>query len=130
MTGQGDVPTAVRAMKAGAFDFIEKPFSDDLLIATIDAALATSGQSGGEAASEQNSHEGREAAVRIAALSPREREVLEAIVAGRLNKTIAHDLGVSVRTIEVHRAHIMARLGVHQIAALVRLAVLARRGGA
>jgi two-component system response regulator FixJ len=130
MTGQGDVATAVRAMKAGAVDFIEKPFSDDLLLATIDAALATGNQSDGETASEKSRHESHEAAARIAALSPREREVLEAIVAGRLNKTIAHDLGVSVRTIEVHRAHLMARLGVRQVAGLVRLALLARRDGA
>jgi two-component system, LuxR family, response regulator FixJ len=130
MTGQGDVATAVRAMKAGAFDFIEKPFSDDLLLATIDAALATGNQPDGETADEKSRHESHEAAARIAALSPREREVLEAIVAGRLNKTIAHDLGVSVRTIEVHRAHLMARLGVRQVAGLVRLALLARRDGA
>jgi two-component system response regulator FixJ len=130
MTGRGDVSTAVRAMKAGAVDFIEKPFSDDLLLATIDAALATSSQSGGQTASEKSRHESDDAAARIAALSPREREVLEAIVAGRLNKTIAHDLGVSVRTIEVHRAHMMARLGVRQVAGLVRLAILARRDGA
>jgi two-component system response regulator FixJ len=115
MTGHGDVQTAVRAMKAGAVDFIEKPFDDERLIAAIEAALAGSGQVSRD----------REAAERIATLSRREREVLDALVAGRQSKVIAHDLGLSVRTVEVHRARMMERLGTRRFAEAVRLAVLA-----
>jgi two-component system, LuxR family, response regulator FixJ len=119
ITGQGDVQTAVRAMKAGAIDFIEKPFDDELLIEAIEAALTRS----------ERQHPGREAieAVdRLAALSPREREVLNALMAGHPNKVIAYDLGISVRTVEVHRARMMHRLGVRQLAEAIRLAVIAR----
>jgi two-component system, LuxR family, response regulator FixJ len=118
MTAQGDVPTAVRAMKAGAVDFIEKPYDDDVLIAAIEAALATAGK-------RDRSIEAVEAARRIAALSRREREVLDALMAGRPNKVIAFDLGISVRTVEVHRARMMERLGARQLAEAIRLAVLA-----
>ncbi|HXA35088.1 MAG TPA: response regulator, partial [Steroidobacteraceae bacterium] len=117
MTGHGDVPTAVRAMKAGAVDFIEKPFDDERLIAAIEAALAGSGLV-------SRDREAAEAAERIA-LSRREREVLDALVAGRQSKVIAHDLGLSVRTVEVHRARMMERLGTSRFAEAVRLAVLA-----
>lgn len=119
MTGQGDVQGAVRAMKAGAVDFIEKPYNDDVLLNAIEAALRRVDRA-------DRSHESAEAAQRIAALSPREREVLDALVMGRPNKVIAYDLGISIRTVEVHRARMMDRLGVRQLAEAVRLAVLAR----
>ena len=119
MTGQGDVQSAVRAMKAGAVDFIEKPYNDDVLLNAIDAALTRVDRAG-------TGREIAEAAKRIATLSPREREVLEALVTGHPNKVIAFDLGISVRTVEVHRARMMDRLGVRQFAEAIRLAVLAR----
>jgi two-component system response regulator FixJ len=118
ITGQGDIQTAVRAMKAGAVDFIEKPCDDERLIAVIEAALANSGRA-------FRDQEVVEAAGRIATLSRREREVLDAVVAGRQSKVIAHDLGLSVRTVEVHRARVLERLGVRRLAEAVRLAVLA-----
>jgi two-component system response regulator FixJ len=115
MTGHGDVARAVRAMKAGAADFIEKPFDDEILVAAIEAALGKVGRDRDAAA----------AAQRIATLSPREREVLEGLVGGRSNKEIAFDLGISTRTVEVHRSRMMERLDVRQFAEAVRLAVLA-----
>jgi two-component system, LuxR family, response regulator FixJ len=118
MTGHGDVPTAVRAMKAGAIDFIEKPFDDERLFGAIEMALATTGQADRE-------HEAAAAARRISALSPRERQVLEGLVAGRPNKVIAHDLGISVRTVEVHRARMLDRLGTRRASEAIRLAVMA-----
>jgi two-component system response regulator FixJ len=119
MTGQGDVQTAVRAMKAGAVDFIEKPCDDDVLLNAIEAALARSERP-------HRDREALEAAGRLAALSRREREVLDALIAGHANKMIAYDLGISVRTVEVHRARMMDRLGVRQLAEAIRLAVMAR----
>jgi two-component system, LuxR family, response regulator FixJ len=119
ITGQGDVQTAVRAMKAGAVDFIEKPFDDELLIEAIEAAFTRSERL-------QPGREAIEAGERLAALSPREREVLDALMAGHPNKVIAYDLGISVRTVEVHRARMMHRLGVRQLAEAIRLAVIAR----
>jgi len=119
MTGHGDIRTAVQAMKAGAVDFIEKPFDEEPLFTAIDAAL------------EQELADPRivEAVRRIATLSPRERQVLDALVAGRPNKTIAVALGLSVRTVEVHRAHMLERLGVETLAEAVRLAVMADMAG-
>jgi two-component system response regulator FixJ len=119
MTGRGDIRTAVRAMKGGAIDFIEKPFTDDLLIATIEMALVALDQN-------RRTDGIQQAAGRIAKLSPRERQVLDAVLEGGANKTIAVKLGLSMRTIEVHRAHMMDRLGVRRVAEAVRLAVLAR----
>ena len=118
VTGHGDVPTAVRAMKAGAVDFIEKPIDETQLFAAIDAALA------------EKKFAVRERAVagateRLALLSPRERQVLEAIAFGRPSKLIAYDLGISVRTVEVHRAHMLDRLGVRNMAEAIRIAVMA-----
>jgi two-component system response regulator FixJ len=114
----GDVRMAVRAMKAGAADFIVKPLDGDHLLAAIEEALAHPRYSGrqGDIA---------EAVQRVAALSPREREVLDALTAGNPNKTIARDLGISVRTVEVHRARMLERLGTHHLAVAVRLAVMA-----
>ena len=118
MTGQGDVPTAVRAMKAGAVDFIEKPFDDERLLAAIESALAG-------AVRTERDREAAEAAQRVAALSRRERQVLEGLVAGRPNKVIAYDLGISVRTVEVHRARMLERLGTRHTAEAIRLGVMA-----
>jgi two-component system response regulator FixJ len=115
MTGHGDVQTAVRAMKAGAVDFIEKPFDEEPLFTAIDAALEP----------ERGDPEIAEAARRIAELTPRERQVLEALVDGHSNKVIAVSLGLSVRTVEVHRAHMLERLGARCLAEAVRLAVMA-----
>jgi two-component system response regulator FixJ len=119
LTGQGDVQSAVCAMKAGAVDYIEKPYSEEVLRAAINTALSRTGWTGRD-------REAMKAAQRIAALSPREREVLDALVEGRANKVIAYDLGISVRTVEVHRARMMIRLGVRQLGQAVRLAVMAR----
>jgi len=119
MTGQGDVQSAVRAMKAGAVDFIEKPYDDETLIQAIETTLAT-------IAPPDRDREAAKAAKRITALSPRERQVLDALVAGRPNKVIAFDLGISARTVEVHRARMMNRLGVRQLAEAIRLAVTAQ----
>ena len=105
-------------MKGGAVDFIEKPFDDERLFASIEAALAN-------ARPGRTDRESAEAAERIATLSPRERQVLDALVAGRPSKVIAHDLGISVRTVEVHRARMLERLGTRRLAEAIRLAVLA-----
>ena len=118
MTGAGDVQTAVRAMKAGATDFIEKPFDDDYLLGAIEAALAGSGRAARD-------REALEAAGRIGTLSPREREVLDCLVAGRRNKQIAGDLGISVRTVEIHRLRMLDRLGTRHLSEAIRLAVMA-----
>jgi two-component system response regulator FixJ len=117
MTAQGDVATAVRAMKAGAIDYIEKPFDDTRLINAIKLALNRSDA--------EQANEMAEAAVKISSLSSREREVLDALVVGRSNKVIAHDLQISVRTVEVHRANMLERLGARGLGEAVRFAVLA-----
>ncbi len=122
MTAQGDVQTAVRAMKAGAVDFIEKPYSENALLAAIESALK-----GGVA--KGRTDDIAAAAALIDTLSPRERQVLEALVAGQSNKVIAFDLGISVRTVEVHRSRMMDRLGVQQFAQAVRFWVLASLAG-
>jgi len=119
MTAQGDIQTAVRAMKAGAIDFLEKPYSDHALLGSIEAALAK------ENPSDRNS-EMADAVQRITALSPREREVLEGLMDGRPNKVIAYHLGISVRTVEVHRARMMERLGMRQLADALRLGIMAK----
>ena len=118
LTAQGDVQTAVRAMKAGAVDFIEKPYGDDALVAAIESALK-------DGAAKGRTDDIAAAAALIDTLSPRERQVLDALVDGQPNKVIAFNLGISVRTVEVHRARMMDRLGVRQLAEAVRLSVLA-----
>lgn len=118
MTGHGDVPMAVRALKAGAFDFIEKPFNDQMLLDRLAEAIEH-----GEASRDLEG-ERRRAVAAYALLTPREREVMAAIVAGRLNKLIADDLDVSVRTVEIHRAHITEKMGAKSLAALVRMGLL------
>jgi two-component system response regulator FixJ len=119
ITAYSEVQAAVRAMKAGAVDFIEKPYRDDLRLNAIEAGLRRAGRT-------DTARETTDAAKRIAALTPRERQVLTALVGGNPNKVIAFDLGISVRTVEVHRARMMERLGARQLAEVVRLAELAR----
>lgn len=119
VTGQGDVQIAVRAMKAGAVDFLEKPYSDDALLGSIEAAFRR------DALLDRNKEIG-DAVRRLATLSPREREVLDHLVSGHSNKLIAHHLGLSVRTVEVHRARMMERLGVRRLAEAIRFGVLTK----
>jgi len=120
MTGHGDVPLAVEAMKLGAMDFLEKPFEDDRLIGMIEAALrrAEPGVKNEAATLEIQS--------RIASLSPRERQVMDGLVAGLSNKLIAREYDISPRTIEVYRANVMTKM---QAASLSELVQLAMRGG-
>ncbi|AMS42152.1 response regulator FixJ [Aminobacter sp. NyZ550] len=121
ITGHGDVPLAVEAMKAGAFDFIEKPFKDDVLISAVDRAIASLGR--------QAVHEDISAIrSRVALLSEREREVFAAVVAGLPNKTIAYDLDISPRTVEVHRASVMSKMEARSLPELVRMAIEAGLG--
>ena len=115
MTGHADVPIAVEAMKAGAVDFLEKPFGDEQLLAAVRSALALS----------QRAHQEQEAIAateaRRASLTPRELEVLDQLVLGKPNKVIAYDLGASPRTIEVHRARVMEKMGARSLPELVRM---------
>jgi len=118
MTGHADVPLAVEAMKQGAVDFIEKPFDDDLFLAAVRSALARQGR-----------HARLEAQVaqvraRLLALSERERQVLDCLVEGKSNKVIAHDLGISPRTVEIYRANVMAKMHAKSLSELVRMALL------
>ena len=113
MTGHGDVPLAVEAMKAGASDFLEKPFRDEDLLAAVQAALVPAGSGDTESAS------------RLQQLSARERQVLEGLIAGRANKIIARDLGISDRTVEIYRAKVMSKMGAESFAELIRLALKA-----
>jgi two-component system, LuxR family, response regulator FixJ len=122
MTGHGDVPLAVQAMKDGALDFLEKPFDDAALLQAVRRALAASRAMREQAASS------RAAADKLAALTPRESEVLAGLVAGQSSKEIARDLGASPRTIEVHRTRVMAKLGVNSLPELVRTVHAARQG--
>jgi two-component system response regulator FixJ len=124
ITGQGDVRTAVEAMRAGAIDFVEKPFTR----ATIEESIRLAGSSIARASTTRESVSA--AAAKLAALSARERQVLDGLVAGLPNKTIAYDLGISARTVEMHRAHVMAKTQVRSLSALVRLAFAAGIDGA
>ena len=123
ITGHGDVALAVEAMKAGAVDFIEKPFDDEVLIASIRSALGRNARDG--------EREARAAGIRsrLKLLSEREAEVLEGLVAGKPNKIIAHELGISARTIEVYRANVMTKMQAGSLSELVRM-VLLDGGGA
>jgi two-component system response regulator FixJ len=120
ITGHGDVPLAVRAMKAGAVDFIEKPFDDEILRASIERGLEQSRRTRGESAVVQ------EAETRIAQLTAREREVMEHLVAGRPNKVIAHRMDISPRTVEVHRGRVMEKMQARSLSDLVRMALAAK----
>ncbi len=114
LTGHGDVPIAVSALKKGARDFVEKPFNDNDLVDRIIEALAFD--------AEQRAREAGQAGVaaRLATLTQRERQVMELVVAGKLNKVIADDLGISMRTVEVHRAHVFEKMGVKTAVELAR----------
>lgn len=118
ITGHGDVALAVEAMKLGAADFLEKPFDDEVLIGSVEAALAR--QDG--LAKRQS--ERQEIERHIAALSPRERDVLTGLVAGRANKQIAADLGISPRTVEIYRANLMNKMQAGSLSDLVRMALI------
>lgn len=117
VTGYGDVPMAVRAMRNGAVDFIEKPFSDQHLIDRVQEAIARDRL-------RRTERKGRESvARRVSTLSAREREVLDLVVTGKANKVIAHELGLSPKTVEVHRARLMKKLNVSSVAELVQLSL-------
>jgi two-component system response regulator FixJ len=118
MTGHGDIALAVEAMKAGAIDFIEKPFDDEVLVTAIKAALA---RRAGDRTRDAQAAEVRE---RMKLLSQRERQVLDGLVAGKPNKIIAHDLGISARTVEIYRANVMTKMQADSLSALVRMALL------
>jgi two-component system, LuxR family, response regulator FixJ len=118
ITGHGDVPLAVEAMKAGAIDFIEKPFDEEAILRAVHMAL--------ERSYDRESGEGPEALARLASLSERERQVLEGVVAGHPNKIIAHDLGISPRTVEVYRANLMTKMQAKSLSGLIRMAILAQ----
>ncbi|MGV7214538.1 response regulator FixJ [Bradyrhizobium sp. UFLA05-112] len=119
MTGHGDVPLAVEAMKLGAVDFLEKPFDDDRLIAMIETAIHRAEPAAKSEAITQN------VAARLASLSPRERQVMEGLIAGLSNKLIAREYDISPRTIEVYRANVMTKMQAGSLSELVRLAMRA-----
>jgi two-component system response regulator FixJ len=119
ITGHGDVPLAVEAMKLGAVDFLEKPFDDDALLAAVRTALST------EDAKSKRTQEQSGIKEKLAGLSNRERQVLEGLVSGLPNKTIAHDLGISPRTVEIYRANVMTKMNATSLSELVRLALVA-----
>ncbi|MGX7744130.1 response regulator FixJ [Rhodopseudomonas parapalustris] len=121
MTGHGDVPLAVEAMKLGASDFIEKPFDDDRLIGLIELALKQAQEGAKSEAVAQD------IAARIQSLSPRERQVMDGLIAGMSNKVIAREFDISPRTIEVYRANVMTKMQASSLSELVRMAM---RGGA
>ncbi len=126
VTGHGDVPMAVSRMKKGAYDFLEKPFSDAQLRHLVTECLTRA------EALARDRRDDRDATDRVDRLTARERQVLELIVAGRLNKQIADDLGISIKTVEAHRANIMDKLGARTMADLMRIALRAgteRAGG-
>ena len=119
VTAHGDVALAVQAMKAGACDFIEKPYDAETILQAAEAALARGDEERARA------RDAEDPAARVAALTPREVEVLQGLVAGRPNKIIAFDLGVSPRTVEIHRANVMAKLGARSLSEAVRIALSA-----
>ena len=120
MTGHGDVPLAVEAMKLGAVDFLEKPFEDDRLIGMID-----DGAQAGRVRRAKSEAVTQDIAARIASLSPRERQVMDGLVAGLSNKLIAREYDISPRTIEVYRANVMTKMQAGSLSELVRLAMRA-----
>lgn len=119
VTGHGDVPLAVEAMKHGAADFLEKPFDDEAMLASVRRALSKQKQS------EKRDAERAEVLDRFATLSMRERQVLEGLVAGLPNKSIAYDLKISPRTVEIYRANTMTKMGAGSLSELVRMALTA-----
>lgn len=119
ITGHGDIQMAVQAIKEGASDFIEKPFDDQILIDAVHSALKRK-------APVQALPPSTEAAERLASLTPREKEVLDCLVMGKLNKITAHELGMSIRTVETHRARIMQKMQTRSLSELVRLVMSAQ----
>ena len=120
LTAHGDVPMAVEAVKSGAVDFLQKPFRDQELVDKIHRALEENARAREVAAAR------RGVAARIESLTAREREVMDAVVAGKANKVIAGDLGLSQRTVEIHRAHVMEKMGAESLAQLVQMVMQAR----
>jgi FixJ family two-component response regulator len=115
VTGHGNVPTAVSAVKKGAFEFIEKPYDEQALVGLVEDALRLD-------AAQRREHARRMAvAARIATLTQREREIMQHVVTGKMNKTIADDLCISIKTVEAHRAKVMKKIGVDSVAELVQL---------
>ena len=121
LTGHGDVAIAVKAMRGGAIDFLEKPFEADRLLGAIDKAFERMRESNGASRTDA-------ARTQLANLSAREREVLDGLAAGFPNKTIAYDLGISPRTVEVHRANLMQKLGVRSLSEALRVTFIAEMG--
>ena len=119
MTGHGDVPLAVEAMKAGVLDFMEKPYDDEAMIEAIQRALSL------HAEGETRQGERAEFVRRIESLSPRERQVLDGLVTGKASKVIARDLNISPRTVEIYRAHVMSKTQARSLSELVRMAMVA-----
>jgi two-component system response regulator FixJ len=117
MTGHGDIPLAVEAMKAGVVDFIEKPLDDDILLRAVSRALSNA------ATPEQDDAQKRELQARFDSLSSRERDVLTGVIAGKPNKIMAYDLGISQRTVEAHRAGLMAKTCASSLSDLIRMAL-------
>jgi len=120
MTGHGDITLAVRAMKAGAVDFIEKPFEKETLKSSLDEGFRRLSQK------EVTGERKKDAQLRLQGLTPRERDVLDGLAQGLPNKTIAYDLGISPRTVEIHRANLMTKLGVRSLSEALRIAFAAR----
>jgi two-component system response regulator FixJ len=118
ITGHGDVPLAVEAMKAGVMDFLEKPFENDVLLSAVRAAFRR------VAGAQETGEKKREIGARMDSLSPRERDVLNGLVAGQPNKVIAFDLGISPRTVEIYRANVMTKMQAASLSDLVRMALL------
>lgn len=123
ITGHGDVPMAVQAVKRGAHDFLEKPFNQQSLLDAVESALATSRS--------RRASEAARVAIedRLASLTSREREVLDKVIEGKMNKVIADELGISIKTVEAHRGKMMDKMGARSIADLVQSVVACRRQG-